>query len=50
LIVNHSLNLPAILRAFGHRDPQTIAVDEYDVLFVIVPRTDGPPTVLTLRL
>lgn len=50
LVVNHSLNLSAILRALGHRDPPTVAVDEYDALFVIVPRTDGPPTVLKLRL
>jgi broad specificity phosphatase PhoE len=50
LIVNHSLNLPEILRALGYRDPPMIGVNEYDVLFVIVPRTDGPPTVLRLRL
>lgn len=50
LVVNHSLNLPAILRALGHRDPPAVAIDEYDALFVIVPRTDGPPTVLKLRL
>lgn len=50
LIVNHSLNLPALLRALGHRDPPTIGPDDYDHLFIIVPRADGPPTVLTLRL
>jgi len=50
LIVNHSLNLPEILRALGYQDPPMIGVNEYDVLFVIVPRTDGPPTVLRLRL
>ena len=50
LIVNHSLNLPALLRALGYRDPPVIGPDEYDHLFIIVPRADGPPTVLTLRL
>ena len=50
LIVNHSLNLPALLRALGHRDPPVIGPDDYDHLFIIVPRADGSPTVLTLRM
>ena len=50
LVVNHALNLPEILRAFGHRDPPTIRVDEYDVLYVIVPRAGAPPIVLRFRL
>jgi hypothetical protein len=50
LIVNHSLNLAALLRTLGHRDPPTISTDEYDHLFIIVPRAEGSPMVLTLRL
>ena len=50
LVVNHSLNLPAILRALGHPDPPAVQMDEYDVLYVIVPRAGKPPTVLRLRL
>ena len=50
LVVNHSLNLPAILKALGHPDPPAVQMDEYDVLYVIVPRAGRPPTVLRLRL
>jgi broad specificity phosphatase PhoE len=50
LIVNHSLNLPRILRAFGHADPPAVRVDEYDALYVIVPRAGAAPIVLQFRL
>lgn len=50
LIVNHALNLPAILKALGHPEPVSVALDEYDPLFVVVPRREGPPVVVKLRL
>jgi broad specificity phosphatase PhoE len=50
LVVNHSLNIGAILKGFGHRETAVVARDEYDALFIIVPRPDGAPLVLLLRL
>jgi phosphohistidine phosphatase SixA len=50
LIVNHSLNVGKILKGFGHREEVVVARDDYEPLFVIVPRGEGPPLVLMLRL
>jgi broad specificity phosphatase PhoE len=50
LVVNHALNIPAILKAFGHPGGITVAVDDYEPLLVIVPLPDGPPVVVMLRL
>jgi hypothetical protein len=50
LIVNHSLNISAILKGFGHPEEVAVARDDYEPLFVIVPRADGPPFVVILRL
>ena len=49
LVVGHSDTVPALLRLMGQADPVTIAHPEHDNLFVLVPRKDGPPTVLRLR-
>ena len=49
LVVSHSLTVPALLKALGHPGEVTIARDEYDSLFVIVPKNDGGPVVLRLR-
>lgn len=49
LVVGHSNTVPDILRLMGHAAPVTIAPDEYDDLFVVVPGKGGPPTVLRLR-
>ncbi len=49
LVVGHSNTVPQVLAAYGHAEPIQIAPDEYDSLFVVVPRTGGPPTVLRLR-
>lgn len=50
LIVNHALNVRAILKAFGHPEGIDVARDDYEPLFVIVPRPEGAPIVVMLRL
>jgi broad specificity phosphatase PhoE len=49
LIVSHSLTIPHVLKAFGHPEEVVIQREEYDRLFVIVPKPAGPPLVLVLR-
>ena len=49
LVVSHSLALPRLLKALGHPVEVTIALDEYDNLFVLVPKNEGSPMVLRLR-
>jgi broad specificity phosphatase PhoE len=48
LVVGHSNTLPDILKRLGHPDPVAIGDDEYDSLFVAVPRAGSPPAVLRL--
>jgi broad specificity phosphatase PhoE len=49
LIVGHSDTVPAMIKKLGH--PQEITLDhgEYDNLFVLIPRPEGPPVFLRLR-
>lgn len=49
LIVSHSLRVPRLLKALGYPLDVTIASKEYDTLFVIIPKSDGPSLVLRLR-
>ncbi len=49
LIVSHSLTIPHVLNAFGHPEEVVIQREEYDRLFVIVPKPTGPPLVAVLR-
>jgi broad specificity phosphatase PhoE len=49
LVVGHSNTLPEMLAALGYPPPVQIATEEYDNLFVVVPRPGGPPTVLRLK-
>lgn len=49
LVVGHSNTVPLLLTALGHPEEVTIAEDEHDDLFVVVPDPDGPPVVLRLR-
>jgi broad specificity phosphatase PhoE len=49
LVVGHSNTVPEILAELGHKDAITIAADEYDNLFVVVPRTGQPPAVIRFR-
>jgi phosphohistidine phosphatase SixA len=50
LIMNHALNVPGLLKAFGHPDGIRVALDDFEPFFVIVPRPEGPPLVVFLRL
>ncbi len=49
LVVGHSNTVPDLLKAFGCAEAVTIADDEYDNLFVVVPKKDGKATLLRLR-
>ena len=49
LVVGHSNTLPEILKTLGHPGTVEIAGDEYDNLFVAVPRPGSPPAVLRLK-
>jgi broad specificity phosphatase PhoE len=49
LVVGHSNTVPALLKALGHPVEIKIPETEFDNLFVLTPRADGPPTFLRLR-
>jgi broad specificity phosphatase PhoE len=49
LIVGHSNSVPRAIRLLGHAEPVEIGHDEYDSLFVVVPRGPGPPALLRLK-
>ena len=49
VIAGHSNTVPRILTEFGAAPPVLIADDEFDNLFVVVPRGPGPPVLLRLR-
>jgi phosphohistidine phosphatase SixA len=49
LIVGHSNTVPEILRLLHVAQPLTIADEEYDNLFVVVPHATAAPTLLRLK-
>jgi phosphohistidine phosphatase SixA len=49
LIVGHSNTVPSILRRLGVTDAVTIADNEFDNLFLVVPQRDGAPKFLRLK-
>ena len=49
LIVGHSNTVPAVLHQLHVGEAVTIADSEYDNLFVVMPREEGPPVLLGLR-
>jgi len=49
LAVLHSNSAPALIKVLGHPEGIKIPETEFDNLFVIIPRPEGPPTVLRLR-
>ncbi len=49
LVVGHSNTVPSLLSALGCPDAVTIAGDEYDNLFVVVPREGAKALLLRLR-
>lgn len=49
LIVGHSNTIPNLLETLGCEEKISLAPDEYDNLFVVVPRAGGAATLLRLR-
>jgi broad specificity phosphatase PhoE len=49
LLVAHSQTVPALLKALGHPVEITIPETEFDNLFVVISKSEGPPTLLRLR-
>jgi broad specificity phosphatase PhoE len=49
LVVGHSNTVPPLLRALGCADEVSIADDEFDNLFVVVPTEPGKATLVRLR-
>ena len=49
LIVGHDSSVPALLKALGHPADITIAGNEYDNLFILLPKATGPPAMVRLR-
>ena len=48
LVVGHSNTVPPLLKALGCAEDITIAASQYDDLFAVIPRGDGPPVLLRL--
>jgi broad specificity phosphatase PhoE len=49
LVVGHSDSVPPLLQALGCSEDVSIASDEYDNLFVVVPKRGGGATLVRLR-
>jgi broad specificity phosphatase PhoE len=49
LVVGHSNTIAPLLTALGCTESVSIAGEEYDNLFVVVPQGKGPPLLLRLR-
>jgi len=49
VLVGHTGTLPGLLKAFGHPVEIKIEPDDFSNMFVVIPKSDGPPTVLRLR-
>jgi len=49
LVVGHSGSVPRVIERLGHREPVQIGHDEYDSLFVVIPRNGAAPGLLRLR-
>ena len=49
VVAGHSNTVPDILSALGVTEAVTIGDDEYDDVFIVVPRGSGPPALLRLK-
>jgi broad specificity phosphatase PhoE len=49
LFVGHANTVPALLKALKHPGEIKIPETDFDNLFVLFPKSDGPPTVLRLH-
>lgn len=49
LVAGHSNTVPDLLKSLGCAETVAIGGDEYDNLFVVIPKADGAATLLRLR-
>ena len=49
LVVGHSNTIPDLLQAFGCAEKVSLAADEYDDIFVVVPKSGGGATLVRLK-
>jgi len=49
LVVGHSNTIPELIRHFGVATPVVIGDNEYDNIFVVVPRKDAEPVLLRFK-
>lgn len=49
LVVGHANTVPETIRQMGYRPPVEITPPEFDNLFILIPRKDGPPRLIRLR-
>jgi len=49
LVVGHSNTVPEILAALGDPEKVEIPASQFDDLFVVTPRAEGPPSVVHLK-
>ncbi len=49
LVIGHSDTLPGLFKALGCPGEIRIASNEFDNLFIVLPKPEGPPILLRLR-
>jgi broad specificity phosphatase PhoE len=49
LVVGHTGTVPVLLKTLGHPVDVHIPETEFDNLFVLIPKAEGPPIVMRLR-
>ena len=49
LVVGHQNTVPSILAALGHTDKIEIGDKQFDDLFIVLPKSGSPPTVVHLK-
>ena len=49
LLVGHTDTLPGLIKALGHPDEIKIDAQDYGNVFMVAPRSEGPPTFVRLR-
>lgn len=49
LVVGHSNTVPEILAALGYPEKVEIPSTQFDDLFVVTPKSEGPPSVVRLK-
>lgn len=49
LVVGHSNTMPALIKRLGHLEEIKIGRDEYDLVMLVIPRSEGRPNLLRFR-